>query len=1716
MKKKISMFLALALATSVFNGVSALATEKNTNAVGTNEKTKEIIKNESRKIDFTKDWKFNLGDVNGASGKDFDDSTWRGLNLPHDWSIELDFNPNSPSTHEGGYLDGGTAWYRKTFTLDESMKGKQISIDFDGVYMESELYVNGQKVGEYQNGYTPFSFDIEDKLNFDGEENVIAVKVVNRQPSSRWYSGSGIYRDVNLTVTNEINVERYGTFVTTPTLEEDLKGDLNANVNVKTKVNNESKKRSEAFVKSKIYSPNGELVTEHESVEVLKKGINEIEHNLDVYNPTLWGVYEGNLYKVVTEITIGGEVVDSYETTFGFRYFEFDENKGFLLNGEKTMLNGVCMHHDQGSLGAVANTDAIERQIDKLIEMGVNSIRVTHNPAASEFLRLCDEKGILVIEEAFDSWNQSKKPYDYGRFFNRYAERDIKQMIERGKNNPSIFMWSIGNEIYDTDTSNGVEIAKNLVKWIKEVDTTRPTTIGEDKYRGGKVDGVPNWNVNRDRVFDAVDVVGYNYSENVYDVHHEAKPDWKMYGAEISSAVRSRGIYLDPSNPNINDWENLQTSSYDNSFVGWGRTAEDSTKRHRDREYMAGQYIWTGFDYIGEPTPFYNSFPAKSSYFGAIDTAGFEKDIFYFYQSQWTQEPMVHLLPHWNWENGDTIELWAYSNVDTVELFLNGESLGERKFENLTTDYGMDYLETSDGKLHLEWSIPFTEGTLKAVAKKDGQIVAEDEITTAKEPAAVKMNPEKSVIKSDEKALAYIEVDVVDENGVFVPTADNLIEFEVEGGTIVGVDNGNAASVERYKDNKRKAFSGKALVIVQADDNAGEIIVNAKSKGLKGDQTTVIKVESTDDIEDQIVGFESVKTTVLKGEKVELPGQVTAIYGNGEKELTNVTWEDFDDAIFESIGEYIVTGTVEGTDLVVKATIVVKDIIDVKDYSTVTAVGEAPVLPSETSIIYSDGSENGVAVIWEEIDPSNYENVGEYVVNGAIEGYENLTAKAYIRVTDDATRENVALATSTQKGKAFASRTGNGDYVSHVNDSIVSYNNNPKNRWTNWPSAAPDHVGIKWEKEQKIDNMNLYIYADSGCAAPADLNIEYFDGTNWVAVNNIQMTPQVPTDNTKHEIIFDEVVTKKIRVNMNPQPNKSLALTEIEVFANVIKSQDIARLDDISINGETIDGFDKETLNYEVTIPYGANLPEIEATTASNGTVVIIPPTKLPGEAKLNVTAENGVTKETYTIKFVMEKPYLSNVEISTKSLNVNEDDVVTIDINASLISGENIDINKAKVEYFSSDIEVADFRDGKIAIVGGGSADVYVEVEYDNKKVKSNTLTLVATPQSEGKIIVGINPVILQTKVGEVPSLPTHVDVKFNAGLDKKKAVNWEEVQEDSYNKVGVVEVFGTIEGTAIKAKAVVNVVGTVSIENVSTATLIGEQPTLPEEITVYSSDDAQTKMPVVWNELSDDEVSTLGTYVVEGTIEGLQEKALASVRVSDESEKGLNISRFQNGYDYPRVSASYSNEPPFDPASNDRLAHVNNDIISFTDAPHDRWTNWKRTPDKDGWVAVEFGRVGPTEYYVNEMTVHYYTDHGVYVPQNAKVQYKKDGEWLDVENQVEKQGEFENSRVYNFDKVKASEMRIFMEAVSGKSLGITELQIFKDDVIKKENIDIKNVLLDGTAMSDFDENTTSYDIKIENGVIPAIKFETESNNAVTIVEAVTGISNKTVINSL
>jgi beta-galactosidase len=815
----------------------------------------------ARSTDFGADWRFALVNPEGitdptgayadAEAPSFDDSSWRRVDVPHDWSIELDPTPTGGTNAGTGFLQGGLGWYRKTFTLPRSLAGKNISIEFDGVYMDSSVYVNGQLAATHAYGYTGFNVDLTQFVHTDGRTpNVIAVKVQNQLPSSRWYSGSGIYRNVHLVVTNPVHVARHGVFVTTPEVSSRA-----ANVRVQTSVVNPS--AADVWGVSKIPSARRQVVARRSSRDETV--------DIRVRHPRLWSTERPYLYTLQTRLYAGRRELDRTTTPFGIRWFEFDPDEGFSLNGRRLKLKGVDLHHDQGALGSAVNRDALLRQMKIMKSMGVNALRTSHNPPAPELIDICERLGIVMMVEAFDTWRTPKVPYDYGRFFDANSDADVKEMVDAAKNSPAVVLWSIGNEIPDsTNAAVGVPIAKRLIADVRSIDTTRPIVMGSDKYRS-----VPAPGSAQDQILELLDGMGLNYNTaGSVDALHERYPDKFFFESESSSETSTRGVYQDPDQ--LNTGENYTpgkrgTSSYDNNLASWTMSGEYGLKKDRDRKYFAGEFLWSGIDYIGEPTPYFDVFPVKASFFGGVDTAGFAKDMYWLFRSQWTAKPMVHLLPM-NWTNhepGEDVQVWAYSNVDSVELFLNGTSLGVRRFDRKATTFGEQYLETTEethddktvtggphpgsytspngsvGKLHLTWHVPFAAGRLVAVARRGGVVVARDEVDTAGPPAAIRLKPDKRRIAADGRSLSFITVDVVDEHGVLVPNADDRIAFEVSGGRLVGLDNGRQESAENYKATTREAFNGKALAIVQSRDRPGLIHVTASSPGLRSATTTI-------------------------------------------------------------------------------------------------------------------------------------------------------------------------------------------------------------------------------------------------------------------------------------------------------------------------------------------------------------------------------------------------------------------------------------------------------------------------------------------------------------------------------------------------------------------------------------------------------------------------------------------------------------------------------------------------------------------------------------------------------------------------------------------------------------------------------------------------------------------------------------------------------------
>ncbi|RHA88568.1 glycoside hydrolase family 2 TIM barrel-domain containing protein [Segatella copri] len=789
---------------------------------------------------FDKGWLFTLADSAGMSKSDYSDRHWRSLNLPHDWAIEGDFSPSNPSGAGGGALPGGIGWYRKHFSVNPKEKYDRFTITFDGVYMNSTVYINGHKLGTRPYGYSTFEYDLTPYINKKGD-NVIAVKVDNSdQPNSRWYSGCGIYRHVWLTKTmKSAYIPQWGQYVATSP-----QGDVRVKVDFAASGN-----KMKLSVRNTIYDAAGKIVAKSQGVR---------EQKLKVKNPHLWDIGKGYLYTVKSELLVNGKVVDVATSAAGFRDVKFDA-KGFFLNGKNLKINGVCEHHDFGCLGAAVNEDAMHRKLTILRDMGVNAIRSSHNPPAPELLNMCDSMGFLVMDESFDMWRRKKSNGDYARFFDEWHKKDLSDLIKRDRNHPSIIMWSIGNEVleqwsdaaadtlsleqanlilnagHDASTlAHSDELSVNslltqhLAKIVKEYDpwSYRPVTAGCNEpdpknhlFKSG-----------------AIDVIGFNYHHQwVKDVPKNF-PGKPFILSESVSALQTRGYYMMPSDSIYTapkEWwlpytdPSFMCSAYDNFHASWSSTHEETWDVVKHNDFVGGQFIWTGFDYIGEPTPY--AYPARSSYFGIIDLAGLPKDSYYMYQSEWTQKDVLHLFPHWNWLPGQTIDMWCYYNhADEVELFINGKSQGIRK----KTVYGAknegDAFRKST-EYHVMWRVNFEPGEVKVVARKNGKVLREQVIKTAGAPhhLVLKKTYQGCQAYGTSDPTTFVEVNVVDKDGNLCPNADNQIFFSVSGEQeasghgflkkpkILGTDNGCQTSLERFTDSHRKAFFGKCVVVIK-------------------------------------------------------------------------------------------------------------------------------------------------------------------------------------------------------------------------------------------------------------------------------------------------------------------------------------------------------------------------------------------------------------------------------------------------------------------------------------------------------------------------------------------------------------------------------------------------------------------------------------------------------------------------------------------------------------------------------------------------------------------------------------------------------------------------------------------------------------------------------------------------------------------------------------
>ncbi|MDO4779689.1 MAG: DUF4982 domain-containing protein [Bacteroides sp.] len=801
-----------------------------------------------------KGWKFTREDNKDSFQTNYNDSKWQNVVVPHDWAIYGPFGIDNDKQNVAIAQDGqkeamehagrtgglpfvGVGWYRLKFDNKHFAEGKKATIIFDGAMSNAEVYLNGKKVGHWPYGYNSFHFDVTEFMNKDGKDNLLSVRLENKPESSRWYPGAGLYRNVHVVVTSDTYVPTWGTQITTPKVNKEF-----ATAKIITKlVFPKENKISDYIIHTEIFDAKGKKVSSSvaNGNDLYK---NYFEQDIHILSPNMWTIDNPHLYKAVSTIKKGETVKDVYTTTFGVRTIEIVPDKGFFLNGERTVFKGVCNHHDLGPLGAAVNDAAIRRQIRILKDMGCNAIRTSHNMPAPELVRACDEMGMMLMVESFDEWKGAKVQNGYHKIFDQWAEKDLVNLLHQFRNNPSVVMWCIGNEVPDQhNPQRGPKLSRFLQDICHREDPTRPVTQGMDAP-----DAVVGNNMAA-----TMDVAGFNYRPHRYKVNYSKLPQQIILGSETASTVSSRGVYKFPVvRASMKKYEDHQSSSYDVEHCGWSNLPEDDFIQHEDLPYCIGEFVWTGFDYLGEPTPYYSDWPSHSSLFGIIDLAGLPKDRYYLYRSHWNKkEETLHILPHWNWQGreGQGTPIFVYTNYPTAELFINGKSQGKRTKDLTVTVHNSEDAKSRQEfkrqkRYRLMWfDTKYEPGTVKVVAYNDkGEPVAEKEMKTAGKPYKIELIADRSEIKADGKDLSFITVKVVDKDGNLCPNAENLINFKVTGeGSYRAGANGKTTSLESFQKPSMKVFSGMMTAIVSSNEKAGTIKLQAMSKGLKTATITI-------------------------------------------------------------------------------------------------------------------------------------------------------------------------------------------------------------------------------------------------------------------------------------------------------------------------------------------------------------------------------------------------------------------------------------------------------------------------------------------------------------------------------------------------------------------------------------------------------------------------------------------------------------------------------------------------------------------------------------------------------------------------------------------------------------------------------------------------------------------------------------------------------------
>ena len=1327
-KSVISALLAVALFLTILTSATMFMSGMEAEAAT---RIEAILDSGSRKIDLNEDWQFflatrtpsvasgsggtgfannGLADAGGlttaqAIDPAFDDNSWRTVTVPHDFSIE---GPRDANNDQQGNFRGGLGWYRKTFTLPATLSGKNIAVDFEGVYQNSIVYLNGEVIGNYPSGYTGFSYDLTSKLNFGADNpNVLVVKVQNMSSSGRWYTGSGIVRPVALVVTDKAtSIVRHGVTLTSETLETTYKNDGSAVLDVKVKAFSRGNTAEAFSLKTIVKDPEGKVVATKTGTAATLDSENSIVTLTDaVAVPAVelwytWDTGDQPLYTVTTELYLGVQATprDSIDTTYGFRWFRFDPRKvedptygGFHINDKYIKLQGVDLHHDLGALGGISSPDAFEYRFEKLMDMGVNAYRTSHNPPSKQIIEACNKMGIVVMEEAYDSWGSTKATYDFGLFYNTAVPQDwkgfavngfanvptpstsyvyndtatpycwsewvIQEMVRRDINDCSIIMWSVGNELWNAGTRPawydatkydplGVKTSATasdkytevvrLRRNIEVFDKTRVVTYGTASQRNnnGTASNEETW------MNTYLGSMGVNYNQAIsLDSYAANFPNTFWMETESASYTSSRGVYFDPKllNTGINYTPGkIGGSNYDNDFQSWTLSSEYNIKKDRDRKFFAGQYIWTGIDYIGETTPYESVSTVGNSSFGVIDTAGFPKDSFYMYKSQWTKEPMVHILPgNWDmWRKGETVSVWAYSNVRTVELFLNGKSLGTKSFDVKKTNYGQEYYETSEyiaddktwgnndnpggyisegatvvsaggdspiaagakfGRLHLTWEVPYEKGVLEAVAYTgpDKQTeVARHVVSSSEKPYTFETNIINEVIKADGQSLSFIEVTIVDENGNEVPYADNLMKFDVAGGAIVGVDNGAQESMELFKwgnverntHSERKAYMGKALVIVQS--NKGGIgtmkVAVSSDKMISVNALVAVTADGTGNapaapgtVTPVFSGIEEINLNVPVGVLPMLPAYVNVTFTDANGGYTvqkPVTWESISGSSVSSMGHFTVKGDVEGIADKAIANVSVLEVGEKRDISTNTTLGN---------------------------NNRNYTFTGlaasSTVRNGAI-------------ATADFTGNNSRLPNNMLNGNA--TQYWSNEYSRSATIILPIANQ----------SRMAETVEFLWDGPRALNEVRFNFTTNATCAIPETFQVQYYDGEKWIDAEN-QETVKATASGGITSVSFDALVADRVRVYMtNATPYT--ATGNMRITAASVMGWNLAEAIGVSLNkAEMVIPVGKEeTLSATILPPDEADGKTI-LWDSSNPTAVSV-----DGDGKITANAEGTAT----------------------------------------------------------------------------------------------------------------------------------------------------------------------------------------------------------------------------------------------------------------------------------------------------------------------------------------------------------------------------------------------------------------------------------------------------------------------------------------------------------